>query len=922
MESSTGGARAATGLTFQAEVFAWWAARAVDNAPAGLGLDPEVRIEAVGCETGFPVDDVGVALSNGGFVLIQAKSGMRRLEPRAQDLRMAVDQLVNAMISGIATDGSVRPVKFLYDRLMIATNQDASKSFDGLGVVCERLRNQPLRLPIEGAAKNETQRKALTAFLSIIRSSWAKATGCEPTDTELREFLRVTEVIRFDFKADIGADRLRSEALLERASVTEPFPTLVRIGIEAAQSRTWRRRDSLMSAVGMAHRVGDDDRPTSESASSDRPVLPIRLAPTPTYLAGRDDLLRILHDRLTASETSGPQVLALCGLGGIGKTSLAVSYAHRHLGSYGVVWQFPSGDALSLLTGYVELATDLDIGDRTASGVRALQEVFDYLAARTDRWLLIFDDAADPASLRDFLPPAGNGDIIITSTNASWPLTQRIPVPVLDAHDAAAFLMDRTGDTDAEAAADVASMLDGLPLALEQAGAYTFATGCGLSGYAELFKEHRSDMLVRAQPSDYEKTVATTWLAAFNTLQDTFPASIALLRLFACYGPFPIPLSLLLSQQPGLQGDIDGDVAAQVESLLADPLTLNDAVAALGSYSLIGIPVQGVVTVHRLVQDITRDQIPHEQLSAWRNTAAALLRSALPGDPELPENWQAFRVLIPHVLAILPALDMRQVVDFLRHTGNYGAAVVVQEHIAGDVLDQSGPNSAEFLIEMANLFFAKGEDGSPAEARDGFAGIMHGIEHTINPEEPFYLQLRSQLARWTGEAGNPAEACALYEDLMPVLERVLGDKDQRTLTARYNYAAALAESGDAAKARDLYASMIPLYENLFGLDHPDTLGVRANFAYSTGEAGEPARARELYMELLPAMNNILGPAHPKTVTDTINMAYMSAKVGDLSAAIDQLTDKLSFLEEVIGSTHTSTTRLKEFIDNLRDAALP
>jgi hypothetical protein len=133
---SAGGARAAGGLAFQAEVFAWWAAHAVSDTAPGLGLDPAVRIDAVGCETGFPVDDVGVALAGGGFILVQAKRGMRRLDPRAADLRSAVDQLVHAMIDGLHVNGiAVRPVDETRDRLVIATNHEGSGSFDVLSRV-------------------------------------------------------------------------------------------------------------------------------------------------------------------------------------------------------------------------------------------------------------------------------------------------------------------------------------------------------------------------------------------------------------------------------------------------------------------------------------------------------------------------------------------------------------------------------------------------------------------------------------------------------------------------------------------------------------------------------------------------------------------------------------------------------------------
>jgi tetratricopeptide (TPR) repeat protein len=247
--SSAGGARAASGLTFQGQVFAWWAAHAVGGVAPGLGLDPQVRVEAVGCETGFPVDDVGVALSNGGFILVQAKSGMRRLDPRAQDLRKAVDQLVSAMIGGLRPGAAMRTVEVSRDRLVIATNQDSSRAFGVLGPVCARVRDLPISLPLDAAAVNEDQKRAFAALLGIVRSSWTETTSREPDDDELRDFFRVLEVSRLDFENDAGADRIRCGVMLQRASIPQPFSVLVGIGIEAAQGRSWRDKRTLITAV-------------------------------------------------------------------------------------------------------------------------------------------------------------------------------------------------------------------------------------------------------------------------------------------------------------------------------------------------------------------------------------------------------------------------------------------------------------------------------------------------------------------------------------------------------------------------------------------------------------------------------------------------------------------------------------------------
>ena len=202
---------------------------------------------------------------------------------------------------------------------------------------------------------------------------------------------------------------------------------------------------------------------------------PVRLADPPPLLAGREDLLAELDTRLTGGDDPAPRKVALCGLGGAGKTSVALAYAHRHLTEVGVAWQFPAEDATVLAAGFGELAAQL--------GARALADIQDpvasvhaMLARFATPWLLIFDNAADTASVAAFLPPAGPGRVLITSQNPTWP-GHPLDVPMLDRDVAAAFLVNRTGDQDRQAARDLADELGGLPLALEQAAAYIQATG-------------------------------------------------------------------------------------------------------------------------------------------------------------------------------------------------------------------------------------------------------------------------------------------------------------------------------------------------------------------------------------------------------------------------------------------------------------
>ena len=201
----------------------------------------------------------------------------------------------------------------------------------------------------------------------------------------------------------------------------------------------------------------------------------VRLAPRPVFLAGREELLAGLDARL-AGRGAGPGVVVLCGLGGAGKTSVAVEYAYRQADRCAVVWQLPAEDPAGLAAGFAELAAHLGIG---AGGGDTVGRVHAVLARRDD-WLLVFDNVPEPAAVAGLVPPAGGGRVVITSQFGSWPGRAVLEVPVLDRAVAAGFLLDRTGAAGAaeEAAASVlAGELGGLPLALEQAGAYMQASG-------------------------------------------------------------------------------------------------------------------------------------------------------------------------------------------------------------------------------------------------------------------------------------------------------------------------------------------------------------------------------------------------------------------------------------------------------------
>jgi hypothetical protein len=634
---------------------------------------------------------------------------------------------------------------------------------------------------------------------------------------------------------------------------------------------------------------------------------PVRLAVRPPALAGREELLAELDARLSAGDSRAPRTVVLCGLGGVGKTSVAVEYAHRHLGEVGVAWQFAAEDAAVLAAGFGELAAQL--GARELIDVRdPVASVHGVLAAYPREWLLIFDNAPDRPSVASFLPPAGRGRVLVPSQNQNWPHGQAVDVPVLDIEVAADFLVNRTGDPDEQAAASLAGELGGLPLALEQAAAYMQATGARVAVYLATLRQRRADLLARGEATGYSKTVATTWALAFDRLEHAEPGAVGLLRLLACYAPEAVPLRLLLQPRPGLAEQLAVAVAPVLVPLLDDQLAASDAIAALRRYSLVSPPADGLVSVHRLVQAVTLGQMSEDLAGAWRQAAAALVEAALPEDPTQPGTWPVYALLLPHAQATLVAdsVGMRRIASYLGFSGSHPAARDLCHRVLEARVQESGPEHPGTLFDRGHLAFWTGQAGDAAGARDQFAALVPVIEPLSGPEHEGLLLARGNLAHWTGEAGDAAGARDQFAALLPVIKRVCGPEHPGTLVARGDLARWTGEAGDAAGARDQFAALLPVIERVGGPEHPYTLAIRANLARWTGEAGDAAGARDQFAALLPVLERVGGPEHPYTLAIRANLARWTGEAGDAAGARDQFAALLPVVERVCGPEHPDT----------------
>ena len=647
-----------------------------------------------------------------------------------------------------------------------------------------------------------------------------------------------------------------------------------------------------------------------EKRASREAGLVLRVAPRPVFLAGRETLLAELDARL-AGDGGGPRVAVLYGLGGAGKTSVAIEYAHRHLAEVEVCWQFAAQDPAVLAAEFGVLAAQL--GARQAADARdPVASVHGALARSPGRVAGGVRQRAGPGVGGAVRAARGPGPGADHDPEPDLAAGQALDVPVLDVEVAADFLVSRTGDLDRVAARELAGLLGGLPLALEQAAAYVQATGTTLARYLLLFRDRQADLLARGEVAGHPDVAATLGLA-LSRLADQAPAAAGLVRLLAFLAPEPVPLTALLADGEAA-GRLGPEVAAAVGGLLGDALAAGDAIAALRRYSLVTPAGDGLVLVHRLVQAITRAQLPADEADGWGQAAAALVEAAVPADPRLPATWPVCAVLLPHARAVLDLTSggIWRIAQYLGWSGSYPAArdlcqLIADAHTGSDAY---GPEHPDTLAARHSLAIWTGEAGDAAGARDQLAALLPVRERVSGAEHPDTLTTRNQLARFTGQAGDAAGARDQFAALLPVRERVLGAEHPRTLATHAELAYWTGKAGDAAGARDQFAAQLPVSERVLGAEHPDTLGARANLASWTGEAGDAAGARDQFAALLPVSERVLGAEHPDTLGARANLASWTGEAGDAAGARDQFAALLPVSERVLGAEHpdTLTTR--------------
>lgn len=443
---------------------------------------------------------------------------------------------------------------------------------------------------------------------------------------------------------------------------------------------------------------------------------------------GREEHLTKMKAALNSGEPAA-LTQAIHGLGGVGKTQLALEYAYRSVAEYDIVWWIRSEEHTTMAADYSSLAEELDLPEKDATDQQVIIKAVKHRMEQIPKWLLVFDNAKDPAEVRKYIPQGETGHVLITSRNPSWRgIATPLDVRVLKREESVDFLLKRTGYTDADAAGALAEALGDLPLALEQAGAYMEVKGRTLLDYLNLFTVHKNKLLNRARPStDYPDTVATTWELAFDEILQISAPGADLLNLCAFLAPDDIPIELLNS---GVQF-----LPESLAAVAADPLTFDDAVDPLRRYSLIEITAE-TISVHRLVQAVTRDRLDGDEKKKWAEAAIRIVNEAFPFDSDDVKTWPVCSRLLPHALAsaghaetLDVALDstgrlLNQIGIYLRGRAQFTDAKEMHQRALAIGEAVYGPDHPTVAIDVSNL-------GGVLESLGDFEGAKKNYERAL-----------------------------------------------------------------------------------------------------------------------------------------------------------------------------------------------
>jgi tetratricopeptide (TPR) repeat protein/Mrp family chromosome partitioning ATPase len=689
----------------------------------------------------------------------------------------------------------------------------------------------------------------------------------------------------------------------------------------------------------------------------------------PADVRGRDDLLAELRQSLGLGLGAGVRrhmpavrIWILAGMGGLGKSTVALATAQAARAAGWWVWWVNASDSASLTGGMLEVLGQLGAPESVLRPVRegsptAADRAWEFLNGSHragQKWLLVLDNADHPAVLAahgspgpadhaGWVRPTPNGAVIVTTRvkdRSIWGrgLDMRELTP-LDSSTSAQMLADLAPDIDdpgAEQARQLGRRLGGLPLALHLAGSYLASPFARWHTFAD-YRRALDGVELPVALADLDDSGAQARAAIHQTWELSLDALAAdgteqarpLLSLLSCYAPATaIPAALL---QEDLLAGLFNPGGAQLRPIGRGVAArqLRRGLQGLSAVGLIDIAPRGdndaapSITVHPVVADVNRSRLltsaPSDLALVSRAAVQLLQAFTRQLNQDQPADWPTWLGMVPHLAAMLDwlaaGLDEPTLADLtyisgpatraLRWTGNSAAAEKLAESAVAAAARLGGAHPAA-LTARHSLAQAISDQGRDAAAEAMYRELLLDQERVLGPSHAATLATRNDLA-WTTEClGRYREAETMFRQLLDDEQQILGHHHAETLATKSLLARMAGLLGRYREAEELGSSVLADQEKILGNHHPETLTTRHNLAWMIGYQGRWKEAEHLCGQVLAERQQVLGDKHPSTLTTRLRHARMLFELGQRSEAERLCRQVLSDRQRILGDTHPAT----------------
>jgi len=647
------------------------------------------------------------------------------------------------------------------------------------------------------------------------------------------------------------------------------------------------------------------------------------------YFTGREDLLVTIREELSKSSPKRwNHRIALHGLGGVGKTQLALEYAFSQKENYGNIYWINAVSQATLFSGFQEIAkqTQCIANPEKMKPSDLAINVLDWLK-QEENWLLVFDNLEDGAVIDGYLPDVSpKHHTLITSRNQHYDQisAEGLEIGVLELEDAINLLLSRCKLTPCDSenrdihtvAAEIVKELGFLPLAIEQAAAYIREASKNIFTFLPSYRRNRKTHHARLSKGNrkyYSESLATTWRLSFQRIQETNDDASKILQLLAFTNPDGTMIQFLEAGANGLDADL--------RAIVTNPDRLFEALAVLQGFSFIrrqGVGSDGeFITIHRLVQSVIRDEMPPERLSSMLAALTGLCNSAFPAwhdwDQMLLHRSRVYenQVVGPLLDVSLPpsenlAFLLSRVGLFLREDGKYLQANEFLTKALKLFVQLRGNEDYETLNGMALLAWGYMYQGHYLKAAELEEQVLETRLKLLEDEHPDTLETMADLARMYRTLALYTKAEHLKEHVLAVRKRLCGDEHPDTLSAMGYLAHTYRDHGRLREAAELEENVVEVRLKMSEKEHPTTLTAMGNLGCTYHCAGRYQDAAQLEEKVLEATMRLLGKEHPESVLAMVNLGCTFRELGRLDDAIVLLETAVERRKQLGGREHPTT----------------